>query len=87
MTDWKLNEHDEAIADSTINMLLAARMTGRRIVSYKGLLGDREIIVIAVLIGEGEGTASTRPVAIAMTGDIFRDIAVERRDGSVRRGV
>jgi hypothetical protein len=82
VTDWKLSEAQEEKASIAFDAMLAARFTSRPTAAYKGLLDGREVVVLGVLMD-----GYVKPVALAMTDDLFEAIEVERRDGSVRRGV
>lgn len=82
MTDWKMSKEQEQQAEIAFDCLLAAAFTQRQTAAYKGLLDGREVIVLAVMM---DGYA--KPVALAMSDELFDAIEVEREDGSVRKGV
>lgn len=87
MTDWKLSKEQEERATVAFDALLAASVTGRPMCAYKGLLDGREVIVLGVKMRDHDQESDYyKPVALAMTDDLFDAIEVERADGSVRKG-
>ena len=79
--DWKLSPEQQDVASDVWDMLTAAFFVKYPLVSYKGLLDGREVIVMSIMVD-----GMPKAMALAITEEMFSEIAVERADGSVRKG-